>query len=82
MVDSSMFMIQHPSATCPGCESSLSYGTKEEASSWKVYYECNDGCGFNQMAGRVKLTDVEHQDEVHDRAREMGEQWTNRNEQK
>jgi hypothetical protein len=55
---------------------------KKEVNRWKVYYECNDGCGFDQMAGRVKLTDVEHQDEVHDRAREMGEQWTNRNEQK
>ena len=66
---------KHDTATCPACGSSLVYGTKEEASGWKVYYECNDRCGFERMAGWVKLSDIEHRDEVDERAREMGERW-------
>ena len=48
-----MIMSLHPSATCPDCKSSLFYGTKEEAASWKVYYECNQQCGWELMAGHV-----------------------------
>ncbi|UWG50704.1 hypothetical protein AArcCO_1397 [Halalkaliarchaeum sp. AArc-CO] len=66
---------KHDTATCPDCGSPLVYGTKEEASGWKVYYECNDRCGFERMAGWVKLSDIEHRDEVNERAREMGERW-------
>lgn len=63
-------------ATCPDCGAMLVYGTKEEASGWKVYYECNDRCGWEQMAGWVKLSEVEHRDEVDKRARVMGERWS------
>lgn len=66
---------KHETATCPGCGATLVYGTKEEASGWKVYYECNDRCGWEQMAGWVKLSEIEHRDEVHELAREIGEQW-------
>ena len=66
---------KHDTATCPACGSSLVYGTKEEASGWKVYYECNDRCGWERMVGRVSLAEVEHRDEVDERAREMGERW-------
>jgi len=66
---------KHETATCPDCGASLVYGTKEEASSWKVYYECNERCGWEQMTGRVSMADVGHRDDVDDRAREMGDQW-------
>lgn len=66
---------KHETATCPDCGSSLVYGTKDEASGWKVYYECNDRCGWEQIAGWVKLSEIEHQDEVHEHARDLGEQW-------
>ena len=66
---------KHDTATCPACGSSLVYATKEEASGYKIFYECNDRCGFKQMAGWVKLSDIEHRDEVDERAREMGERW-------
>lgn len=39
-----MLLIEHPSATCPECNEPLLYGTKEEASSWKMYYECSARC--------------------------------------
>lgn len=66
---------KHDTATCPACGSSLVYGTKEEASGYKVFYECNDRCGFERMAGWVKPSEIEHQDEVEQRAHKMGEQW-------
>jgi len=59
----------------------LVFGLKEEASGWKVYYQCNERCGFEQMAGWVKLSEIDHRDEVNERAREMGGQWANRNDQ-
>jgi hypothetical protein len=43
--------MRHDTATCYDCGSSLVYGTKEEATGWKVYYECNDRCGCERMAG-------------------------------
>jgi hypothetical protein len=70
-----MIMSLHPSATCPDCGSSLSYGTKEEPSSWKVYYECNEQCGWELMAGHVSLAEVDHRDDVDDQAHEMGDRW-------
>ena len=66
---------RHDSATCPDCGVALMYCVKDEGSGWKVYYECSDRCGWERMAGRVKLVDIEHRDEVDDRACEMGEQW-------
>lgn len=70
-----MTFIQHDSATCPDCAAPLYFGTKEEASGWKVYYECGDRCGFERMAGWVLMSDVNHRDKVHERAQAMGEQW-------
>ena len=72
---------KHGTATCSDCGASLVYGTKEEASGWKVYYECNDRCGFERMPCRVSLSEVDHRDEAHERAQELGEQWAVRNEQ-
>jgi hypothetical protein len=72
---------RHPSATCPECNAQLVYGTKEEPTGWKVYYECNDRCGFERMAGWVTLSEIDHRDEVHERAAKLGEQWADRNEQ-
>ena len=66
---------KHETATCPDCGAALVYGTKEEASGWKVYYECNERCGWEQMTGWVWLSEIEHRDDVDDRAREMGERW-------
>lgn len=70
-----MLMEKHTSATCPECGESLFFGTKEEATGWKVYYECNDHCGFEVMAGRVSLSKIEQRDEVYERAHKMGERW-------
>lgn len=67
--------IEHDTATCPDCNAILAYGMKEEATGWKVYYQCNDQCGFEQMAGWVKRSEIEHRDDVDKRAREMGERW-------
>ena len=66
---------KHDTATCPDCGEPLVFGLKEEASGWKVFYECDDRCGFEQMTGWVKLSDIEHRDEVDARAHEMGEWW-------
>jgi hypothetical protein len=74
-VGPTMIMSLHPSATCPDCKSSLFYRTKEEASSWKVYYGCNGRCGFEQMVGRVKRDHADHRDDVDEQARAMGERW-------
>ena len=76
-----MIFTKQDTATCPYCGSALVFGLKEEASGWKVYYQCNDRCGFEQMAGWVKLSEIDHRDEVNERAREMGDQWANRNDQ-
>lgn len=70
---------KHDTATCPDCGAPLVYGTKEEASGWKVYYECNDRCGFERMAGWVWLKEIDHRDDVHERARGLGERWADRN---
>jgi hypothetical protein len=71
-----MFMIEHPSAACPECSQPLLYGTKQEASSWKVYYECSARCGFEERAGRVSMSEVDHQDELDRKAEQMGERYT------
>jgi hypothetical protein len=72
-----MFQLhKHENATCSDCGAALFFGTKEEATGWKVYYECGDRCGWEAMAGFVALSDISHQDEVHEKAREMGEKWS------
>lgn len=70
-----MLFVEHDSAECPECGFSLYFGTKEEATGWKVYYECGARCGWVSMAGWIKLGEVDTRDEVQKRAREMGEQW-------
>ncbi|WP_424016175.1 hypothetical protein ACOZ4N_00835 (plasmid) [Halorientalis pallida] len=71
-----MLLIEHPSATCPECNEPLLYGTKKEASGWKVYYECSAQCGFEETVGRIPMSDVDHHDEVDRKAEEMGERYT------
>jgi len=66
---------EHDESTCPDCGAPLVYGTKEEPSGWKVYYECNQRCGWERMAGWISLSDIDHRDEVDHHAREIGEQW-------
>ena len=65
----------HPSASCPECGVQLAYGTKEEPSGWKVFYECDDRCGWEQMTGWVSLADVDHQDAGDKQACEIGKRW-------
>ena len=69
-----MWMTGHQDANCPECGGGLLYGTKEEATSYKVFYECSE-CTWEAMAGRVTLSEIDHQDEVDERARELGERW-------
>lgn len=69
-----MQMVQHDTAMCPDCGSSLWFGTKSEGSGWIVYYECSD-CGFEKRAARVSMSDVDNRDAVWNRAEEMGSQF-------
>ena len=57
----------HRSATCPECGAPLSYGAKEEPSRWKIYFDCNDRCGLEQIVGGVSLPKVDHRDDVNRR---------------
>lgn len=66
---------KHERATCPECDAELYFGTKEEASGWKVYYECR-GCPFDRMAGWIRLAEINHRDEVYESAEEFGDRWT------
>lgn len=68
-------MSGHGTATCPDCGSQLMYGVKSEATSYKVYYECGDRCGWERMPGRIPRSDIDHQDEIDERAEEMGKRW-------
>ena len=68
-------LIQHETAECPQCSEPLYYGEKDEASGWKVYYECVE-CGWEQMAGWVKMSEVDHADEVDEKARSLGDRWS------
>lgn len=70
-----MLVTRHSSATCPRCGDPLSFGTKEEATGWKVFYVCSDGCGWERMAGWVNRAEVDHQDDVHEKAEAMDKRW-------
>ncbi|WP_440991211.1 hypothetical protein [Haloarchaeobius baliensis] len=67
---------RHDEATCPRCLAALYYGTKAEPSCWKVYYLCSD-CDWEAMAGRVDRAAISHQDELWERAENLGERWVN-----
>lgn len=69
-----MILNEHATARCPVCGSPLYYGVKREPTAWKVYYQCQQesGCGYETMAGRVPLGDVESVDGVYGRAEAMG----------
>lgn len=69
------FFVEHDVAVCPECGEPLYYGTKEEASGWKVYYECGERCGWECMAGWIRLADIDSRDDVDVRARELGSRW-------
>ena len=70
-----MWMTGHPEATCPECGGGLLFGTKDtETTCYKVFYECSE-CTWDAKAGRVTLSEIDHQDEVDERARELGERW-------
>lgn len=66
-----MYLQAHPSANCRDCGGCLWYGTKAEAASWKVFAVCRDGCGREWMVGRIKIAEIEHRDEVNDRAKAL-----------
>jgi len=70
-----MLTTEHGEATCPECNAPLYFGLKREATGWKVYYECDDHCGFERMAGRVSLSKVGSREEAYDRAEAMGDRW-------
>ncbi|SEP22194.1 hypothetical protein SAMN05216388_10478 [Halorientalis persicus] len=70
---------EHDEATCPECGASLLFGDKEKPGGWKIYYECSDRDNCNWEAGRVgyiSRSDVDHTDEVDEKAIEMGDRWT------
>jgi hypothetical protein len=63
-------------AACPGCGGTVFYGLKEEASSWKVFVQCEHyedrdaDCPWSRMAGHVSRATVDHADEKYEQARE------------
>lgn len=64
-----MIMRRTDSGYCPRCGSDLRYGVKEETSSWKVYFDCTAAdCSWEFFAGRIRRSEVEHVDEVYERA--------------
>jgi len=64
-----MFMRQTEMGRCPYCGSSLRYGVKEEPTAWKVLFECIDSnCTGEFSAGRIPRSEVDHLDEVYERA--------------
>ena len=70
-----MILVSHPTARCPDCDEVLHFGSKEEATSWNVYYICFECC-WERVAGRMSRSDVDHLDELNEQAEEMGERWT------
>lgn len=64
-----MIMHRTDEGSCPYCGSDLRYGVKEESASWKVYFECADHhCGREFQVGRIFRSNVDHLDEVYERA--------------
>lgn len=68
-----MHLSEHDHAVCPACGEPLWYGVKEESSGWKVFYVCESasGCGREFATGRIRLSTVDHRDEVYARAETM-----------
>ena len=66
-----MFFELHESAVCNQCKNRLWFGVKEEASGWKVVYSCcgDDGCGREWTMGIILRKEIEHIDEVYEKAR-------------
>jgi DNA-directed RNA polymerase subunit RPC12/RpoP len=59
----------HDEARCPYCGSELLYGVAEEPNAWMVHYECaSDRCGREFTPGRIRRSEVDHVDEVYERA--------------
>lgn len=65
-----MLMERHESANCPSCRSTLWFGTKEEATGWKVFYECEE-CPFERRVGRIPMSDVDDRNDLQSRAERM-----------
>lgn len=66
-----MFMMTRlPGVECHCGEEGISYGTKEEPSIWKVYADCSE-CGREVKVGRVRQSDIDHIDEVGEKAEEL-----------
>lgn len=72
-----MFATKVEEETCPECgEEALFRSKKEEASGWKVYVQCDEcGTDFGRI-GFVKMSEIDHRDEVSEKAEELVRNFT------
>lgn len=77
-----MYVYEIDGESCPECGAKAMYGTKEKASSWKVFVMCEHSedldkeCTWDIMAGSVLLADIDHRDEVEEQAVELAKRFT------
>lgn len=66
-----MYFQPHSDATCPHCGSDeMRFGTKEEVTGYKVYYQCDD-CSDEWMTGKVMKADIERDMDITTNAKAM-----------
>ena len=66
-----MYLRPHPDATCKHCGSDeMLFGTKEEVTGYKVYYQCEE-CGREWMTGKVMKDGIDIDAEITSKAKQM-----------
>jgi len=68
-------LIEHPDATCPECPGTLLYRFSATVAGWRVVFLCARSCGFTETAGTINRAALDHRDERHERAVEMGKEF-------
>lgn len=68
-----MFVYECEGSTCPRCGAPIGIGLKEEPTGWKVYRICttDDPPCVDERVGTITRSEVDHADDVVDRATEL-----------